>query len=191
MSTVHFSNVSVDGGSESFRVHVELQDGKDLRKKLLLMQIVKLEGGVHSVYDGMLMYESRKLLHDGGNQASRVGEVVHDVGARDNMMVSIQTVMESGNTINVMNLMDKSWPGSTAMTSVESGHLFVEGRESSLGETIGSGLGVLLEGSLNKSGMSSEGTFFEKHGAASGKLRGADSATLGFVTELPGFLLSR
>lgn len=42
-----------------------LEDGEDLVKQLLFMQVVELQGGVHLVDDGMLVHKSRKLLHDG------------------------------------------------------------------------------------------------------------------------------
>jgi hypothetical protein len=106
MATVHLSNISEDDSSERLGVHVELKDGEDLREKLLLMQIVKLEGGVHSVDHGVLMNKSRELLHNGGDQASGVAEVVHNMAARNNVMLGVQAIVESGNTINVVDLMD-------------------------------------------------------------------------------------
>jgi hypothetical protein len=89
MATVHLSNISEDDSSERLGVHVELKDGEDLREKLLLMQIVKLEGGVHSVDHGVLMNKSRELLHNGGDQASGVAEVVHNMAARNNVMLGV------------------------------------------------------------------------------------------------------
>ena len=67
---MHLSNVSVDDSGERFGVHVELEDGEDLRKELLLMEIVEIEGGVHSIDNGVLVDESWELSHDGSNQAS-------------------------------------------------------------------------------------------------------------------------
>jgi len=89
MATVHLSNISEDDSSKGLGVHVELKDGEDLREKLLLMQIVKLEGGVHSVDHGVLMDKSGELSHDGGDQASGVAEVVHNMAARDNVMLGV------------------------------------------------------------------------------------------------------
>ena len=90
---MHLSNVSEDDSSERLGVHVELQDAEDLRQKLLLMQIVKLEGGVHSVDDGVLVDKSGKLLHDLGDQALGVAEVVHDVAARNDMVLLVQLLL--------------------------------------------------------------------------------------------------
>lgn len=67
---MHLSNVSVDDSGERFGVHVELEDGEDLGKELLLMEIVELEGSVHSVDYGVLVDESGELFHDGSDQAS-------------------------------------------------------------------------------------------------------------------------
>ena len=58
MATVHLSNISEDDSGERLGVHVELEDGEDLGKELLLMEIVELEGCVHSVDNGCLLYTS-------------------------------------------------------------------------------------------------------------------------------------
>ena len=72
VTTVHLSDVGEGDSSERLRVHVELEDGEDLRKELLLMEIVELEGGVHSVDNGMFVYESWELFHNGTDQSSGV-----------------------------------------------------------------------------------------------------------------------
>lgn len=54
------------------------------------------------------MNKSRELFHDGSDQASGVAEVVHDVGARNDMMSSIHAIVESSNTIDVVDLMDSN-----------------------------------------------------------------------------------
>ena len=85
---------------------MQLEDGEDLVKQLLLMQIVKLKGGVHSVDHGMFVHKPGELLHDGSDQGSGVAEVVHNMAARNDVMSSIQAVMESGDTVDVVDLMD-------------------------------------------------------------------------------------
>ena len=115
MATVHLSNISEDDSSERLGVHVELQDAEDLRQKLLLMQIVKLEGGVHSVDNGVLVNKPGELLHNGGDQGSGVAEVVHDVAARNDVMSSIQAVVESGDTLNVVYLVDSDSLGDNSV----------------------------------------------------------------------------
>ena len=81
-----------------------LEDGKDFSEQLLLMQIEKLQSGVHSVNNGMLVYESRQLMHDGVDQILRVVEVVHDVAARNHLMLSVHAVVESSNIIDMVDL---------------------------------------------------------------------------------------
>ena len=68
---------------------MQLEDGKDLVKQLLLMQIVELKGGVHSVDHGVFMNKPGELLHNGGDQASGVAEVVHNMAARNNVMSGV------------------------------------------------------------------------------------------------------
>ena len=70
MSTVHLSNVGEDYAGQLLGVHVELEDVKDLREELLLMEIVELEGSVHSVDNGMFVYESWELFENGSDQSS-------------------------------------------------------------------------------------------------------------------------
>ena len=83
-----------------------LENVEDLSKQLLLVQVVKLEGGVHSVDDGVLVDKSGKLLHDLGDQALGVAEVVHDVAARNDMVLLVHAVVESGDVVDVVNVMD-------------------------------------------------------------------------------------
>ena len=90
--------------SKILRVHVLLEDGKDFSEQLLLMQIEKLQSGVHSVNNGVLVYESRQLMHDGVDQILRVVEVVHDVAARNHLMLSVHAVVESSNIIDMVDL---------------------------------------------------------------------------------------
>ena len=106
MATVHLSNISEDDSSERLGVHVELKDGEDLREKLLLMQIVKLEGGVHSVDDGVLVDKSWECLHDSLDKRSGVAEVIHDMGARNHVVSAIHAIVKSGNTVDVVILLD-------------------------------------------------------------------------------------
>ena len=172
-------------------MHVELQDAEDLRQKLLLMQIVKLEGGVHSVDHGVLVNKPWELLHDGGDQRSGVAEVVHDVAARNDMVVSVQAVVESSYAVDVVDLVEevRFTVSSSALASVESGHSFIELEEGSFFETVGSLGGVFLEGGGDESGSSLKSTLLEEHRTTSSELRGGDSSTSGLVTELPGFVL--
>jgi hypothetical protein len=69
-SVLHLANVGLDDGSEPLGVLMELKDVEDLGKQLLLVQVVKLESGVHPVDDGVLVDEPRKLVHDFCNQIS-------------------------------------------------------------------------------------------------------------------------
>ena len=61
---MHLLNVGIDGFSEGSGMHVHLENVEDLRKQLLLMQIVKLKSCVHSVDDSVLVDKSGKLFHD-------------------------------------------------------------------------------------------------------------------------------
>ena len=106
MATVHLSNISEDDSSERLGVHVELKDGEDLREKLLLMQIVKLEGGVHSVDDGMLVHKSWESGNNLLDEASGVREIVHHMSARDHVVSAVHAVVEMSNTIGVMVFLD-------------------------------------------------------------------------------------
>ena len=51
-------------------MHVCLEDVQDLRKEFLLMQVIELQGGVHSVNNSVLVDESRKLTDDCSDQTS-------------------------------------------------------------------------------------------------------------------------
>ena len=103
---MHLFDVSVDGLGEGFGMHVHLENVKDLRKQLLLMQVVELESGVHSVDDSVLVDKSGKLFHDSLNQASGVAEVVHDMAARSDLVSVVHAVVESSNTVDVVDLVD-------------------------------------------------------------------------------------
>ena len=70
------------------------------------MQVVKLKSGVHSVNNGVLVDKSGELSHDGLNQASGVREVVHHMAAGNDFVLSVHAVVESGNTVDVVNLVD-------------------------------------------------------------------------------------
>ena len=105
-ATVHDSDVFKYNLGELLGVNVSLQDIKDFGKELLLMEIVKLEGGVHPVDNGMLVDESWELLHDLADQLSGVAEVVHDVAARGDLVVLVQAVVESSNIVDVVHVMD-------------------------------------------------------------------------------------
>ena len=69
------------------------------------MQIEEFQGSVHPVNNGMLVYESRQFMHDGVDQILRVVEVVHDVAARNHLMLTVHAVVKSGNTVDVVNIM--------------------------------------------------------------------------------------
>lgn len=107
-------------------------------------------------------------------------------------MVPVQTVMESGNTVDVVDLVDSVVLTGSSSTSgsVEESHLFVEFIEGRFSETVSSILTVFFEGSSDESSPSLEGTFLEEHRSALLEFRWGDSTTLGEVTELPSFLLS-
>ena len=62
MATMHLADVGIDGLGEVLGVHVELEDGEDLTKQLLLMQVVKLKSGVHPINNGVLVDKSGGCL---------------------------------------------------------------------------------------------------------------------------------
>ena len=103
---MHLLNVGIDGFSKGSGMHVHLENVEDLRKQLLLMQIVKLESCVHSVDDSVLVDKSRKLLHDGLDEAPGVSEVVHNMAARSDLVLPVHAIVESGNTIDVVDLVN-------------------------------------------------------------------------------------
>lgn len=85
---------------------MQLEDGKDLVKQLLLMQIVELKGGVHSVDDGMLVDKSWESGNNLLDETSGVREIVHNMSARNHVVSAVHAVMEVGNTIGVMIFLD-------------------------------------------------------------------------------------
>lgn len=85
---------------------MQLEDGKDLVKQLLLMQIVKLKGGVHSVDNSVLVDKSWESGNNLVDEVSRVREIVHNVGAGNHVVSAVHAVMEMGNTIGVMVFLD-------------------------------------------------------------------------------------
>lgn len=92
------------------------------------------------------------------------------------MVVLVQTVMESGNIVNVMDFVEiVSTVGftvsTTALASVEKSHSSVESIEGSLIETVGSSLLVLSESSSNEFSTSLHSTLLEEHRSASSELR--------------------
>lgn len=92
---MHSSNKSLEGSSELSRMYMFLQDGKNLIEKLLLMEVVKFEGGVHFVDNGMLMDKSWELIHNGCNKVSIICEANMDVVTRDNTMLIVQACVKS------------------------------------------------------------------------------------------------
>ena len=64
VACVHRANVGADGLSEVSRMHVRAKDVQDLSEELLLVQIVKLQGGEHSVDDEVLVNKSRQLTQN-------------------------------------------------------------------------------------------------------------------------------
>ena len=105
---MHFTNVSVDGLGEGFRMHVHLENVEDLRKQLLLMQVVKLKSGIHSVDNGMFVDKSWELFQNVEDQGSGVAEVVHNVTARSDLVSLVHAIVESSNTIDVVDLVDSN-----------------------------------------------------------------------------------
>ena len=102
---MHLGNVGHDGLSEISGVHVVSKDGEDLGKQLLLMQIVKLESGVHPVDNGVLVDKSWELSHYGLDEGSGVAEVVHDVRARDDLVSLVHAVVESSDAVDVVDVL--------------------------------------------------------------------------------------
>jgi len=102
-ATMHLADVSIDSPGQILRMKVHLKNGEDLRKQFLLMEVVKLKSGVHSVDNGMLMHKSGELSNDLCNQVLRVREVIHDMGARNDMVSLVHAVVESGNTVDVVD----------------------------------------------------------------------------------------
>jgi hypothetical protein len=106
IASLHGGHVLHKSSSEISGVNVQLEDGKDLVKQLLLMQVVELKGGVHSVDDGVLVDKSWEGLHDSLDKGSRVAEVIHDMGARNHVVSAIHAIVKSGNTVDVVILLD-------------------------------------------------------------------------------------
>lgn len=100
---MHGLDVAGEGSSKIVRVDVQLEDRKHLVEQLLLMEVVDLQGGVHPVDYGMLVHKSGESSHDCSNEGSGIGEVIHNVRAWHQVVVSAHAVMKSGDTINVMN----------------------------------------------------------------------------------------
>lgn len=105
-SASHGGHVSHKSLSQISGVNVQLEDGKDLVKQLLLMQIVKLKGGVHSVDDGMLVHKSWESGNNLLDEASGVREIVHNMSARNHVVSAVHAVVEMSNTIGVMVFLD-------------------------------------------------------------------------------------
>ena len=114
-------------------MHVQLENVKDLRKQLLLMQVVKLKSGVHSVDNSVLVDESWKLFHNSLNQASRVAEVVHDMAARSDLVSVVHAVVESGDTVDVVDLVNGDLS--------DMGHSFLD---SNVSESLGGSLNCFV-----------------------------------------------
>ena len=103
---VHRLDLRMHGGGELFRMDVLLEDGEDLIKQLLLMQVVKLEGSVHLEDHGVLVSEPWKLLHDRGDQISVVSKSDMDVVARDNLPLGIHAGVDSSPSSTDFNCAD-------------------------------------------------------------------------------------
>ena len=143
---MHLGNVSHDGSSEVSGVHVVSKDGEDLGKQLLLMQIVKLKSGVHPVDNGVLVDKSWELLHDGLDKGSGVAEVVHDVRARDDVVSLVHAVVESGDTVDVVDVLTNLAGSSLStrnMNDLVVDNLFVYSVDDSSGSVL---LGRILSG---------------------------------------------
>lgn len=81
---------------------MQLEDGEHLIEQLLLMQVVKLEGGIHPIDDGVLVDKSWKSCHDSLNERSGVREIIHNMRAGDHVVSAIHAVMESGDAVDMM-----------------------------------------------------------------------------------------
>jgi hypothetical protein len=102
-----------------------LKDGKNLVEQLLLMQVVQFEGGVHLVYNGMLVDKSWELLHDCGHEVSIVGESNMNMVARNDSASVVHAHVESSIDAVDSNLLSSvdnvgSVRNSLAMTRMES-----------------------------------------------------------------------
>jgi hypothetical protein len=93
---LHGTNVRVHGGGKLSGVDVLLQEGKNLVKQLLLVQIVELQDGVHLVNDQVLMDESWEFLHDGSNEVLVILHANVEVIAGDHLFSVIQAHVEVG-----------------------------------------------------------------------------------------------
>jgi hypothetical protein len=87
-------------------MHVQLENVKDLRKQLLLMQVVKLKSGVHSVDDGVLVDKSWAGGNNSLDKGSGVSKVIHDHAARDHVVSAVHAVVESSDAVDVVILLD-------------------------------------------------------------------------------------
>ena len=110
-------------------MHVHLENVEDLRKQLLLMQVVKLKSGIHSVDNGMFVDKSWELFQNVEDQGSGVAEVVHNVTARSDLVSLVHAIVESSNTIDVVDLVDSDPPDmgdlSDTLNMTKSLHSFV------------------------------------------------------------------
>ena len=77
------------------------------------MFVVELQCGVHSVNYSVLLHKSGELMHDLSNQTSGVLEAVHNITARDHLVILIHTVMKPSDTLDVVDLMDNNLFGCT------------------------------------------------------------------------------
>ena len=80
---MHGVDVLGKNAGELLGVNMLLEDGQDLVEKLLLMEVVELQGGVHLVDHRVLVDESWKLVHDGSSETAIVAEANVDVIARN------------------------------------------------------------------------------------------------------------
>lgn len=94
LGALHSSNVAHEGLGKLFGVNVLLKKSENLVQQLLLMQVVELQGGEHLVDDDVLVNESWKLVHDGGDQVGVVLETNMDVGARNHLASAVHAHVE-------------------------------------------------------------------------------------------------
>lgn len=105
-ATVHGTHVGHEGLGKISGVDVQLEDGEDLIKQFLLMQVVKLKGGVHSVDDGVLVDKSWEGGNNSLDKGSGVSKVIHDHAARDHVVSAVHAVVESSDAVDMVVLLD-------------------------------------------------------------------------------------
>lgn len=96
VSTLHGTNVGTEGLGKLCGVDVLLQEGEDLVEQLLLVQVVKLQDGVHLVHDQVLVDKSRELVDDSSDEVLVVNHANVEVIARDHLPLVVHAHVELG-----------------------------------------------------------------------------------------------